>query len=102
LNRRACACGAPSPRAWRCQPVDEPANSNVTINNLLPGRFDTDRLKSDLQALATRTKRPAEAVTEEIRSGNPSRRFGRPEEFGATCAFLLGPGELYHRAEYSH
>jgi 3-oxoacyl-[acyl-carrier protein] reductase len=44
--------------------------------------------KSNLQALAASTKRSTEAVTEEIRSSNPSRRFGRPEEFGATCAFL--------------
>ena len=64
------------------------AEHNVTINNLLPGTFDTDRLKSNLQALATNTKRTVEQVTEEIRSGNPSRRFGRPEEFGAACAFL--------------
>jgi 3-oxoacyl-[acyl-carrier protein] reductase len=64
------------------------AEHNVTINNLLPGTFDTDRLKSNLQALATNTKRTVEQVTEEIRSGNPSRRFGRPEEFGAACVFL--------------
>jgi 3-oxoacyl-[acyl-carrier protein] reductase len=64
------------------------AEHNVTINDLLPGTFETDRLKSNLQALANNANRPVEAVTEEIRSGNPSRRFGRPEEFGATCAFL--------------
>ena len=64
------------------------AEHNVTINNLLPGTFDTDRLKSNLQALATNTKRPVEEVTQDIRSSNPSRRFGRTEEFGATCAFL--------------
>jgi 3-oxoacyl-[acyl-carrier protein] reductase len=64
------------------------AEHNVTINNLLPGTFDTDRLKSNLQALAASTKRSIEAVTEDIRSSNPSRRFGCPEEFGATCAFL--------------
>jgi len=64
------------------------AEHNVTINNLLPGTFDTDRLKSNLQALATNTKRSVEQVTEEIRTSNPSRRFGRPEEFGAACAFL--------------
>jgi 3-oxoacyl-[acyl-carrier protein] reductase len=64
------------------------AEHNVTINNLLPGTFATDRLKSNLQALANTRKRPVEEVTEEIRSSNPSRRFGRPEEFGAACAFL--------------
>src|SRR5258707_7432283 len=62
------------------------AEHNVTINNLLPGTFDTDRLKSNLQALATNTKRSVEQVTEEIRTSNPSRRFGRPEEFGDACS----------------
>jgi 3-oxoacyl-[acyl-carrier protein] reductase len=64
------------------------ASHNVTINNLLPGTFDTDRLKSNLAALARNSGRGAEAVTEEVRSSNPAGRFGRPDEFGATCAFL--------------
>ncbi len=63
------------------------AEHNVTINNLLPGTFDTDRLKSNLQALATSTKRSVEEVTQDIRSSNPSRRFGRPEE-SRSCARL--------------
>ena len=71
------------------------AEHNVTINNLLPGTFDTDRLKSNLQALAKGTGREVGAVTEEIRSGNPSRRFGRPEEFGAACAFLCSAQASY-------
>jgi len=41
-----------------------------------------------LQALATNTKRSVEEVTRDIQSSNPSRRLGRPEEFGAACAFL--------------
>ena len=64
------------------------AEHNVTINNLLPGTFDTDRLKSNLQALARNTGRAADHVTEDIRTANPTKRFGRPDEFGATCAFL--------------
>jgi 3-oxoacyl-[acyl-carrier protein] reductase len=64
------------------------AEHNVTINNLLPGTFDTDRLKSNLAALAKNSSRDVAAVTEQIRAANPTKRFGRPEEFGATCAFL--------------
>jgi 3-oxoacyl-[acyl-carrier protein] reductase len=64
------------------------AMHNVTINNLLPGTFDTDRLKSNLAALARATSRSTELVTEEIRASNPAGRFGKPDEFGATCAFL--------------
>lgn len=61
---------------------------NVTINNLLPGTFDTDRLKSNLAALAKNSSKGVGEVTEEIRSANPAKRFGHPDEFGATCAFL--------------
>ena len=64
------------------------AEHNVTVNNLLPGTFDTDRLKANLQALAKGSGRELGAVSEEIRLSNPARRFGRPEEFGAACAFL--------------
>ena len=64
------------------------AEHNVTVNNLLPGTFDTDRLKSNLAALAKNASRGVVEVTEEIRTANPTKRFGHPDEFGATCAFL--------------
>jgi 3-oxoacyl-[acyl-carrier protein] reductase len=64
------------------------AEHNVTINNLLPGTFDTDRLKSNLAALAKNSSREVGAVTEEIRAASPTQRFGHPDEFGATYAFL--------------
>jgi 3-oxoacyl-[acyl-carrier protein] reductase len=64
------------------------AEHNVTVNNLLPGTFDTDRLKSNLAALARTSSRDVGEVSEEIRTSNPTKRFGRPDEFGATCAFL--------------
>ena len=61
---------------------------NVTINNLLPGTFDTDRLKSNLSALATRSGKSADDTTADVRNSNPAKRFGTIEEFGAACAFL--------------
>jgi 3-oxoacyl-[acyl-carrier protein] reductase len=61
---------------------------NVTINNLLPGTFDTDRLKSNLSALAQKSGKSADETTEAIRVANPAKRFGTIEEFGAACAFL--------------
>jgi 3-oxoacyl-[acyl-carrier protein] reductase len=51
---------------------------NVTINNLLPGSFDTDRLRSMV---------PPDKW-EERKSLNPAGRFGDPQEFGEACAFL--------------
>jgi 3-oxoacyl-[acyl-carrier protein] reductase len=71
------------------------AAHNVTINNLLPGTFDTDRLKANLASLAKSTSRNVDDVAEEIRSANPTKRFGRPGEFGATCAFLCSSQASY-------
>jgi 3-oxoacyl-[acyl-carrier protein] reductase len=64
------------------------AHANVTINFLLPGPFDTDRLRSGLETAAKGRNVPIEDVAEERRAQNPSRRFGDPAEFGAACAFL--------------
>ena len=64
------------------------ASNNVTINNLLPGTFDTDRIKTTLQGVAQKTGQSLEAVREARRKSIPAQRFGNPAEFGATCAFL--------------
>ncbi len=68
----------------------EVAADNVTINTMLPERFDTDR-----QVFMARRQAEAQGITyeearEQIVSMLPARRFGRPEEFGAMCAFLCG------------
>ena len=60
----------------------------VTINNMLPGQFDTDRLRSNHEKFAARTNTPLDVHRERARNGIPAQRFGTAEEFGATCAFL--------------
>jgi len=64
------------------------AAKGVTINNLLPGVFDTDRIKTMLQANSEKTGQSVEALADARRQGIPARRFGTPQEFGAICAFL--------------
>jgi 3-oxoacyl-[acyl-carrier protein] reductase len=64
------------------------AAANVTINNLLPGAFDTDRLKTTMAGAAQKTGQPIEAVMDARRKTIPAQRFGTPDEFGAACAFL--------------
>lgn len=64
------------------------AHANVTINFLLPGAFDTDRLRSTTQATAKGEHVDPEEVAQRRRNGIPARRFGEPAEFGAACAFL--------------
>jgi 3-oxoacyl-[acyl-carrier protein] reductase len=64
------------------------AKHNVTINNLLPGPFDTDRLRSTMEAVAKSTNRPVEEVRAARLAQNPAGRAGTIEEFGAACAYL--------------
>jgi 3-oxoacyl-[acyl-carrier protein] reductase len=64
------------------------AGRNVTINNLLPGAFDTDRLKNTLVGAANKTGQSIEALAEARKKLAPAQRFGHPDEFGQTCAFL--------------
>lgn len=64
------------------------ASRNVTINNLLPGPFDTERLRATMAGVAQKSGQPLESVMEARRRSNPTQRFGSAAEFGAACAFL--------------
>jgi 3-oxoacyl-[acyl-carrier protein] reductase len=64
------------------------AAKGVTINGLLPGAFDTDRLRGTMVASAQKSGRPLEAIADARRGAIPAKRFGTAEEFGAVCAFL--------------
>jgi 3-oxoacyl-[acyl-carrier protein] reductase len=64
------------------------AASNVTINFLLPGTFDTERLASNLAANARNKGISVDQAKAERMGSVPARRFGNPDEFGAACAFL--------------
>jgi 3-oxoacyl-[acyl-carrier protein] reductase len=71
------------------------ARHNVTINNLLPGPFDTDRLRATMVNAAKSTGRSMDEVMEERRRQNPAGRFGTPEEFGQFCAFMCSAQASY-------
>src|SRR5215470_16432604 len=64
------------------------ARNGVTINNLLPGPFDTDRLRGNFATRAKAAGKPIEELVRAAQEANPSGRFGTPAEFGAVCAFL--------------
>ena len=64
--------------------------NNVTINALLPGPFETDRLLGVTNAEAAKRGITPEQVKAERAKLNPAGRFGDPEEFGLFCAFLCG------------
>ena len=60
----------------------------VTINNLLPGPFETDRLRGNAATRAKRSGKPMEEELAAMAAANPAGRLGQPDEFGAACAFL--------------
>lgn len=64
------------------------AAKGVTINSILPGKFDTDRLAATHQAAASKTGQDLDAVRQAQAAQIPAKRFGTSEEFGAICAFL--------------
>lgn len=61
---------------------------NVTINNLLPGPFETDRLRSNLEFNAKKSGKSVEELRKARTEANPAGRFGTIEEFGDACAYL--------------
>jgi 3-oxoacyl-[acyl-carrier protein] reductase len=71
------------------------ADRNVTINQILPGMFDTDRLRSGFAPTAKILGTTPEQVEEERRNSVPAKRFGTPEEFGQACAFLCSANAGY-------
>jgi 3-oxoacyl-[acyl-carrier protein] reductase len=64
------------------------AAANVTINFILPGPFETERFRSNVESTAEKRKISYDAAYAERVAATPARRIGQPDEFGATCAFL--------------
>jgi 3-oxoacyl-[acyl-carrier protein] reductase len=64
------------------------AKHNVVINNLLPGPFLTDRLRSGFEDAARKSNRPLDDIIQDRARATPTGRFGEPAEFGDACAFL--------------
>jgi 3-oxoacyl-[acyl-carrier protein] reductase len=71
------------------------APTGVTLNNLLPGTFDTDRLAGNLVAGARQAGMEHAPYVEMRRNAIPARRFGDAIEFGAACAFLCSRQAAY-------
>jgi 3-oxoacyl-[acyl-carrier protein] reductase len=71
------------------------ARHNVTINNLLPGPFLTDRLKTTMAGAAKAAGKSVDEVAAERAAQSPTGRFGDPDEFGRACAFLCAASSGY-------
>lgn len=75
------------------------APHNVTINHLLPGAIETDRLVSNFTHIAKTKGISIEAAKAEREASIPAKRFGQPEELGAACAFLCSNQAAYITAQ---
>jgi 3-oxoacyl-[acyl-carrier protein] reductase len=73
----------------------EVAKHNVTINNILPGEFDTERHRSNTRAMAKVQNRTYEEARAARMAQIAAGRFGTPEEFGEICAFICGVQAAY-------
>lgn len=71
------------------------AAKGVTINNLLPGAFDTDRLRVTMEGASAKTGKSIDDVAAARRQTIPAKRFGNAQEFGAICAFLCSQHAAY-------
>jgi 3-oxoacyl-[acyl-carrier protein] reductase len=80
----------------------ELARHNVTINNLLPERFDTDRQHQMAQAAMKRENIGYEEARARQVASIAARRLGDPREFGATCAFLCSAHAGYMSGQNVH
>jgi len=75
--------------------ADELAGQNIRVNNLIPGRIDTDRVAQLDQNAASKLGITFEEVRKQSLQRIPLRRLGSIDEFGAVAAFLLSPGASY-------
>ncbi len=64
------------------------AEKGVTINNILPGKFATDRLEGNIKVTAAKSGEDEDTIRQAQQAVVPAKRFGHPDEFGALCAFL--------------
>ncbi|MEF9963294.1 MAG: SDR family oxidoreductase [Comamonas sp.] len=71
------------------------AGKGVTINNILPGKFDTDRIAATISATANKTGKSEADIRELQQKQIPAGRYGTADEFGAICAFLCSQQAAY-------
>ncbi|MEG0921648.1 MAG: SDR family oxidoreductase [Comamonas sp.] len=71
------------------------AGKGVTINNMLPGKFDTDRIAATISATANKTGKSEADIRATQQKQIPAGRYGTAEEFGSICAFLCSQQAAY-------
>jgi 3-oxoacyl-[acyl-carrier protein] reductase len=80
---------------WAKTLAGEVGGHGITVNNVLPGYTDTERLKALINAKAQKSGQSVEAVTKEMLATIPAGRLGKAEEIAAAVAFLASPAAAY-------
>jgi 3-oxoacyl-[acyl-carrier protein] reductase len=81
--------------SWAKTLANELAPFGITVNNVLPGATNTDRLNDILKTRASKGQKTLDEVTDTFKSEIPMGRFGKPEEIAACAAFLASPAASY-------
>lgn len=80
---------------WAKTLASEVASFGITVNNVLPGATETERLSSIIENKAAKTGKSKEEVAAEMKAEVPAKRFGKPEEIAAAIGFLASPEAAY-------
>lgn len=80
---------------WSKTMATELAPFHITVNNVLPGATETDRLNAIVSNKAGKQGKTEDAVRDEMLAEIPMKRFGKPEEIAAAVAFLASPAAAY-------
>ncbi len=80
---------------WAKTLANELGRHGITVNNVLPGLTNTDRLRELIANKAASTGASFDAVAATMRASVPVQRFGEPEEIAAAAAFLATPAAAY-------
>jgi len=80
---------------WSKTMANELGVFGITVNNVLPGATETDRLKQIIDAKSQKMNASSDTISEEMKNEIPMKRFGKPEEIAAAVAFLASPAAAY-------
>lgn len=81
--------------SWAKTLSNEVAQYGITVNNVLPGYTDTERLSILIENASKKSNKPVNEVREEWINSVPSKRFARPEEVANAVAFLASEQASY-------
>jgi len=81
--------------SWSKTLANELGEYGITVNNVLPGATETERLKEIIKNKSTKTGKPFDAVAEAMKNASPAKRFAKPEEVAAAIVFLTSKQASY-------